>query len=88
MPGELAGFLPTIAITMGDPSGIGPEIVLKALADAELVPLAHWVVVGERGVLAAAERMTGIELQRARLEQTGSLFAGDFRFGKLDGRYG
>ncbi len=88
MPGELAGFLPTIAITMGDPSGIGPEIVLKALADAELVPLAQWVVVGERGVLAAAERMTGIELQHARLEQTGSLFAGDFRFGQLDGRYG
>ena len=24
---------PTIAITMGDPAGIGPEIIVKALAD-------------------------------------------------------
>lgn len=27
-----------IAVTLGDPAGIGPEIVLKALADRELVP--------------------------------------------------
>ena len=39
--------LPTIALTIGDPAGIGPEIVLKALADTELAPLAHWVVVGD-----------------------------------------
>ena len=25
---------PTIAITMGDPAGIGPEIIMKALAHA------------------------------------------------------
>ena len=25
---------PTIAITMGDPAGIGPEVIMKALAHA------------------------------------------------------
>ena len=26
---------PTIAITMGDPAGIGPEVIMKALAKPE-----------------------------------------------------
>ena len=26
---------PTIAITMGDPAGIGPEVIMKALANPE-----------------------------------------------------
>lgn len=44
-----------IALTMGDPCGIGPEIVLKACADPgrTAVPL---VVVGDAGVLVRAER--------------------------------
>ena len=37
----------TIAVTIGDPAGIGPEIVRKALADPEITALADWVVVGE-----------------------------------------
>jgi 4-phospho-D-threonate 3-dehydrogenase / 4-phospho-D-erythronate 3-dehydrogenase len=41
-----------IAVTLGDPAGIGPEVVLKALADPEIAPLAQWVVVGDRDVLA------------------------------------
>ena len=32
---SLDNELPTIAITMGDPSGVGPEVVLKALAAPE-----------------------------------------------------
>lgn len=89
MPHELAESLPAIALTMGDPSGIGPEIVLKALADPALEQLARWIVVGDGRVLAAAEQLTGIRLQNARLEQTGSVAeAADFRFGRLDARYG
>ena len=49
-------MLPTIALTTGDPAGIGPEIVLKALADPEIAPLAHWIVVGDARILAMAER--------------------------------
>jgi 4-hydroxythreonine-4-phosphate dehydrogenase len=39
-----------LAITLGDPRGIGPEIVRKALASPSVVALgAEWIVVGPRG---------------------------------------
>jgi 4-phospho-D-threonate 3-dehydrogenase / 4-phospho-D-erythronate 3-dehydrogenase len=37
---------PTIGITMGDPAGIGPEIVIKALADRELRRQARFIIYG------------------------------------------
>ena len=40
---------PRIAVTLGDPRGIGPEVVGKALADPEVADLAEWVVVGPEG---------------------------------------
>lgn len=43
--------LPTIAITMGDPVGVGPEIILKALADEEIRDYCKVLVVGDSGVL-------------------------------------
>ncbi len=46
--------LPTIAISSGDPAGIGPEIVAKALADDAIRDLARWIVVGEASILASA----------------------------------
>jgi 4-phospho-D-threonate 3-dehydrogenase / 4-phospho-D-erythronate 3-dehydrogenase len=55
--------LPRIAITIGDPAGIGPEVVVKALADGELCPLAEWIVVGDAGVVSAAEKQTGQPLK-------------------------
>jgi 4-hydroxy-L-threonine phosphate dehydrogenase PdxA len=30
-------YRPTIAITMGDPAGIGPEVIVKALSDPSSV---------------------------------------------------
>jgi 4-hydroxythreonine-4-phosphate dehydrogenase len=41
---------PRLALTLGDPAGIGPEIVLKALASSEC-PDAEWVVYGPRASL-------------------------------------
>lgn len=40
-----------LALTLGDPAGIGPEIVLKALADPEIQLLAQITVIGHRSVL-------------------------------------
>jgi 4-hydroxythreonine-4-phosphate dehydrogenase len=60
--------LPTIAVTMGDPAGVGPEVVVKALAEAEIAALAHWIIVGDRGVLAAAEQLTGLKLPEVRID--------------------
>lgn len=51
---------PLIAIPMGDAAGIGPEIVLKALANPEIVALARCVVIGDKGVLEQACTFPGM----------------------------
>ena len=43
---------PRLALTLGDPRGIGPEIVAAALADPALRGLVDFVVVGPRGAPA------------------------------------
>lgn len=42
---------PVIAVTMGDPTGVGPEIILKALADRRLRRVAVPLVIGDAGLL-------------------------------------
>jgi 4-phospho-D-threonate 3-dehydrogenase / 4-phospho-D-erythronate 3-dehydrogenase len=54
---------PRIAISLGDPAGIGPEIVVKALADDTVRALASWIVVGDREALGTVEAQTGIRLE-------------------------
>jgi len=44
---------PLIAITMGDPAGIGPEIVVKALGDESALAAADCLVLGDARVLSA-----------------------------------
>ncbi len=36
-----------ILITMGDPAGIGPEVIVKALSDRRISKLAHFLVIGD-----------------------------------------
>jgi len=48
-----------ILITAGDPAGIGPEIVLKTLIDAEGRSLCHPVVVGDVWVMEKVSRRLG-----------------------------
>lgn len=45
---------PIIGITMGDPAGIGAEIVVKALSNRELYSLAIPVVIGSKAVMEDA----------------------------------
>ncbi|MEO6124220.1 MAG: 4-hydroxythreonine-4-phosphate dehydrogenase PdxA [Ilumatobacteraceae bacterium] len=45
---------PVIAVTMGDPAGVGPEIIVKALARDDVAGLCRAVVIGDVGRLAAA----------------------------------
>jgi len=47
----------TIAISLGDPAGIGPEIVVRALAER---PDADVTVFGDVGVLARAAKVAGV----------------------------
>jgi len=51
---------PLIAIPMGDPAGIGPEIVLKALANPEIAAFARCVVIGDKDVLQQAAAFPGM----------------------------
>lgn len=51
---KLIGQEPVIGITMGDPGGIGPEIVIKALADPGVRKLAKFIIFGMDEPLAYA----------------------------------
>ncbi len=51
--------LPTIGITMGDPVGIGPEIIVKALAQKEVFAYCSPLVFGDANVLNEANRVLG-----------------------------
>lgn len=42
---------PTIAITMGDPTGVGPEIILKASTYKDIRRLCNIIVLGDKAVL-------------------------------------
>lgn len=44
--------LPRVGITAGDPAGIGPEIVLKAVADPEVLRICAPVIIGPAQLLA------------------------------------
>ena len=52
-----------IAVPMGDPAGIGPEIVARAAADPELFQTADCLVIGDRKVMEEAIRITGENLK-------------------------
>jgi 4-hydroxythreonine-4-phosphate dehydrogenase len=88
MPESNIDGRPNIALSMGDPAGIGPEIVLQAVADPLLAPLAHWIVVGDAAVLKMAEGITGIPLQAELRDARALAGVEEFSFGRLDARCG
>lgn len=53
---------PVIAITMGDPSGIGPEVTVKALASMRHSMLANFFVIGDRYVLERVKKKLGLKI--------------------------
>jgi 4-hydroxythreonine-4-phosphate dehydrogenase len=53
---------PTIAITMGDPAGIGPEVIMKALAQPYANEICNPLVVGDANRLRKAAAMVGVKL--------------------------
>jgi len=54
---------PLIAVTMGDPAGIGPEITVKAAARDEMRRCCRLLAVGDASLLIAAMEMTGASLR-------------------------
>jgi 4-hydroxythreonine-4-phosphate dehydrogenase len=51
---------PVIAITMGDPAGVGPEVCLQLLANQEVASFATPVIFGDARLLARCARQTGL----------------------------
>ncbi len=56
-------YRPLLAITMGDPAGAGPEIVVKALNADEVRPLCRGLVIGDAGVMRAAAEIVGMPME-------------------------
>ncbi|PZQ56093.1 MAG: 4-hydroxythreonine-4-phosphate dehydrogenase PdxA [Novosphingobium pentaromativorans] len=66
----LAVSLPAIAplaVSLGDPAGVGPELFAQAWADRREAGLAPFFAVGGAQVLVAAARSRGIDLPIARI---------------------
>ncbi len=59
---------PTIAVTMGDGAGIGPEVVVRALVDPEVVGTMSAVVVGDAERLRTAARIMGVDAEVVTVE--------------------
>mgnify|MGYP002796031080 FL=1 len=54
---------PLIAVTMGDPAGVGPEIVAKSLASEAVTEGADCVIVGDKKCMENAIRIVGADLE-------------------------
>ncbi len=54
---------PTIAITMGDPAGIGPEVIMKALAQPLVHTICNPLVIGDANRLRKAGKIVGAPLE-------------------------
>ena len=54
---------PTIGITMGDPVGIGPEIIVKALQEGSVWDVCVPFVLGDRQVMDKALKLLGSDLK-------------------------
>ena len=53
--------MPHIGITMGDPAGIGPEVVLKAVAEEEIRKVCVPVIIGDAQLLAHTARTLDLQ---------------------------
>ncbi len=84
-----------LAITMGDPGGVGPEIIVKALSSAEIRESCTPIVIGDRVVMEEAIKLCNLtiklnsikdpeeskpSLESVDIINTGNL--GDFKKGK------
>jgi 4-phospho-D-threonate 3-dehydrogenase / 4-phospho-D-erythronate 3-dehydrogenase len=54
---------PIIVITMGDPTGIGPEIIARALADPKIGDICRPLVLGDQGAMERAIAVSGESLE-------------------------
>jgi 4-phospho-D-threonate 3-dehydrogenase / 4-phospho-D-erythronate 3-dehydrogenase len=54
--------LPILAITLGDPAGIGPEIILNVLKNPSVFHVCRPIVIGDRRIFQRAAYQIGLDL--------------------------
>jgi len=74
-------YRPLIGISVGDPAGIGPEIVAKALSLSEIYDLCRPLVVAEAEMMREAIRFSKLDLN---IHTVSSPEEGLFQFGTID----
>lgn len=57
-----------IAITMGDPAGIGPEIIVKAFANEDIYKLCNPIVIGDKIFIEEVIKLLGIDFDSDNIE--------------------
>ena len=65
--------LPTIAVAMGDPAGISPELLARLLAEPDIRPLARFVIFGDARVLEMGAKVAGTNPDVARAKSESAL---------------
>ncbi len=60
-----------LAITMGDPGGVGPEIIMRAIASEEIRELCSPVVIGDRSVMEEALKLVDSPLRLRVITEPG-----------------
>lgn len=74
---------PTIAVTMGDPAGIGPEVVLKALASPKIARLANFLLIGDGFVIKKTVRDLKLRLEAPFIDLA-NVPPESFSYGRID----
>lgn len=70
-----------IAVPIGDPAGVGPEIVAKAVADKAVFDAANCVIVGDKKIVENAIQIVGADLTVNTITEPEE---GDYREGILN----
>lgn len=78
--------LPRIAITLGDPAGIGPEVALKAILDPAVRAVCRPVLFGDPGVLELHARACGLAPDVQRFQKVSSVTWDDGRIALVERR--
>ncbi len=60
---------PRLAVSLGDPAGIGPEIVVRAAADRRVRASCTITVFGDPAIVDVASKVVGIDRKRTAIEE-------------------
>ncbi len=94
---------PLIAVPIGDPAGVGPEIVAKSIASKEVFEVADCIIIGDKTIVENAIKIVGADLKVnvvaapeegdysegiLNLIDLGNVDLANFAFGKVNGMCG